>query len=62
MIKEQKAEKVLPKEQQGGGAHKSALGAKAASVCIYDATVTASMFARVEPLLLNSPEALPKTE
>ena len=61
-LKEQKAEKVLPKEQQAGGTHKSAPGATAAGACIADATVTASVFARVEPLLLNSPEALPKTE
>lgn len=37
-LKEQKAEKVLPKEQ-GGGTHKSALGANAARVCIADAAV-----------------------
>ena len=60
-LEEQKGEKALPKDQ-GGRTHTSALAADAAGVCIVDAAGTASTFARLEPLLLRSPETLPKAE
>lgn len=45
-LKEQRQKRYLPKVQQGGGTQESALGANTVRVCIADATVTASMFAR----------------